>query len=135
MYPDIKWAGKTVPQDTHLPLSLSLHLHLLKNMAQQRRKMKKGSWTRGYRQWARTKQAEREASDWKHFQGCFCWRVRCPCCSLKMLLDDKLKRLKFRTKAGRDERSNWLDVIRVSHSCLHVRDDETTTYSPTWPSC
>lgn len=79
-------------------------------------------------------QSKLREQHWKHFQGCFCWhRVRRPCCSLEMLLDDKLNWVNFRTKAGWKKR--LLDVIRVSHSCLHGRENETTANFPTWPKC
>lgn len=79
-------------------------------------------------------QSKLREQHWKHFQGCFCWqRVRRPCCSLEMLLDDKLNWVSFRTKARWKKR--LLDVIRVSHSCLHGRENETTANFPTWPKC
>ncbi len=84
-----KLSGKT-----HVSPSFSL----LKNMGTQRENMAHEEGNCKRVRAANEDKASGESAE-KHFQGCFFWHwMRCPCCSLKMLSDDKLKLTAFQNQ-------------------------------------
>ena len=97
--------------------------------------------------WCTKKEAEQDGAGdergqserrehWKHFQGWIHWHwVRRPRCGLKNAFRWWTKLTEFQNQSRERWKKQLLDIIRVSHGCLHSREDETTTYSPTWLSC